>query len=100
MLLILWEFRVKADRRDEFETIYREDGAWAQLFREAPGFVSTTLMRDQHDPNRYIAADRWISGEAFDGFRAEHAERYDALDERCRRLTDRETEIGRFDFVS
>jgi quinol monooxygenase YgiN len=99
MLVILWEFRVKPDRRDEFEAVYRDDGAWVELFREAPGYVSSTLMRDERDPLRYLVSDRWTSAEAFDAFRRAHATRYEALDERCRRLTDRETEIGRFDFV-
>jgi heme-degrading monooxygenase HmoA len=100
MLLILWEFVVKPDRVEDFEAIYREDGAWAELFRESPGFVSTTLLKDERAPLRYLVSDRWTSIELFEEFKRTHAERYEALDERCRRLTDRETEIGRFDFVS
>ena len=50
MLLIVWEFIVRKDRIEDFETLYREDGAWAVLFRQSPGFVSTTLWRDIHDP--------------------------------------------------
>ena len=99
MLVIVWEFRVKPGQIEEFEDLYRADGPWAELFRESPGFVSTTLMKDLRDPERYVVADRWTSEEMFEAFRREHGARYDALDERCRRLTERESEIGRFDFL-
>ncbi len=97
MLLILWEFTVKTDRIEDFEALYREDGAWTELFRRSPGFVSTTLWHDRGRAGRYIVADRWTSEESFDGFRRDHAADYQALDERCRRLTEREVELGRFD---
>ncbi len=99
MLVIVWEFLVRPDRVEEFEDLYREDGAWAELFRESPGFVSTTLMRDIRDAKRYMVADRWTSEEMFEEFLRTHREPYDELDRRCRRLTERETEIGRFDFL-
>ena len=99
MLVIVWEFVVKPDRVEDFEALYREDGAWAELFRESPGFVSTTLMKDLRDGCRYMVADRWTSEELFDEFKRTHAAPYEALDERCRRLTERETELGRFDFL-
>ncbi|NOT32825.1 MAG: hypothetical protein HOP12_01510 [Candidatus Eisenbacteria bacterium] len=99
MLVIVWEFVVKPERSEDFESLYREDGAWAELFRESPGFVSTTLMKDLKLPLRYMVADRWTSEEAFEEFKRSHAERYQALDLRCQRFTERETELGRFDFV-
>lgn len=99
MLVIVWEFRVKAERVEDFESLYREDGAWAELFRESPGFISTTLMRDLRNPMRFLVADRWTSEELFEDFKRTHGARYDALDERCRRLTEQEVEVGRFDFL-
>jgi heme-degrading monooxygenase HmoA len=97
MLLIVWEFIVRKDRIEDFETLYREDGAWAELFRRSPGFVSTTLWRDIRDPRRFLVADRWTGAEGFEAFRREHDAAYRTLDERCKRLTERETEVGRFD---
>jgi len=99
MLVILYEFVAKPDRIADFETLYAGDGAWAELFRRSPGFVSTTLMRDTHDPRRYLVADRWTSAETFEDFKRTHATAYDTLDERCRRLIERETLVGRFDFL-
>jgi heme-degrading monooxygenase HmoA len=99
VLVIVWEFRVKAERVEDFESLYRADGAWADLFRESPGFISTTLMRDLRNPMRFLVADRWTSEELFEEFKLSHGTRYDALDERCGRLTEQEVEVGRFDFL-
>jgi len=99
MLVIVWEYLVKPDRVEDFESIYREDGDWAELFRAGPGFVSTTLMKDLRDPRRYMVADRWTGEELYEEFKRTHAARYDALDRRCRAMIERETELGRFDFL-
>ena len=99
MLVIVWEYEAKADRIDEFETFYRPDGAWGELFREAPGFVSTTLMKDTHTAGRYMVADRWTSATLYEEFKRDHAAEYQSLSERGARLYAREKEVGRFDFV-
>jgi heme-degrading monooxygenase HmoA len=99
LLVIVWEYMVKPDRIGDFEDVYRPDGAWGTLFREAPGFVSITLMKDLRDPNRFVIADRWTSETLYEEFKRTRALEYAALHERGQRLIDRENEIGRFDFV-
>jgi len=100
MLLVVWEYRVNPEHVEEFEAMYRPDGPWVELFHRSPGFVSTTLMRDIRGGQRYMVSDRWSSLEAYEHFRAEHAEAYAALDARGRRLYQSENEVGRFDFLS
>ena len=99
MLLVVWEYRVTSRRVAEFESFYRPDGPWAELFRESPAFISTTLMRDVRDPMRFMVADRWTSEVVYEEFKRERAARWHEMSEKGRRLYDRETEIGRFDFV-
>ena len=99
MLVIVWEYRVRPERAEDFEALYRPDGQWADLFRNAPGFVSVTLMKDLNDPNRFLIADRWTSETSYDEFKRAHIDEYNALSARGRRLYERETEIGRFDFI-
>ncbi len=99
MLVMVWEYRVRPERAEEFETLYRPDGAWGELLRTAPGFVSITLMKDLNDPGRFLVADRWTSERSFEDFKLAHAAAYADLSARGRRLYERETEIGRFDFV-
>jgi heme-degrading monooxygenase HmoA len=89
----------RRDRLEEFEAFYRPDGPWTELFREAPGFVSTTLWKDVRDPRRYVVADRWTSLTLYEEFKRSHSAAYEKLSESGRRLLERETEIGRFDSV-
>jgi quinol monooxygenase YgiN len=99
MYLILWEYAVRPERVEEFETLYRPDGDWSRLFRGSLGYVSTTLMRDAREPLRYLVSDRWTSREAYEAFKQEHDGAYRELSERGARLHRAEIELGRFTFV-
>jgi heme-degrading monooxygenase HmoA len=99
VLVLVWEYRARPGREEEFESYYRPDGPWVELFRESPAFISTTLMKDLRDPLRFLVADRWTSESLYEEFRRTAVARYDALSDRGRRLYERETEIGRFDFL-
>jgi hypothetical protein len=99
MLVVVWEYLAKPDRIEDFESFYRPDGPWAELFRECPAFVSTTLMKDLREPRRFIVADRWTSEMLYEEFKRDRAERYRELSQRGARLHEREAEIGRFDFL-
>jgi heme-degrading monooxygenase HmoA len=99
MFVIVWEYGVKPDRIDDFESFYRPDGPWTRLFRAHPGFVSTTLMKDLRSSRRYVVADRWTSEKLYDEFKKKAEAAYDDLTARGHRLIDKEKELGRFDFV-
>jgi heme-degrading monooxygenase HmoA len=99
MLVIVWEYQSRPDRTEEFESFYRPDGPWDCFFRDAPGFVGTSLMKDTRTPGRYVVSDRWTSLALYEDFKRGHAAEYAALSERGARLYARETEVGRFDFV-
>jgi len=99
VLVIVWEYMARRDRLEEFETLYRPDGAWVKLFKQSPGFVSTTLMQDVKDPLRFMIADRWMSEESYEAFKREFAAEYGELSARGERLHRAEHLIGRFDFV-
>ena len=99
MLVLVWEYRVRPERGEDFESFYRPDGPWGQLFRNTPGFVSVTLMKDLNDSGRFLVADRWTSEAVYEEFKREHPAEYASLSARGRRLYERETEVGRFDFV-
>ena len=99
MLVVVWEYMAKPDRIEDFESFYRPDGPWTELFRECPAFVSTTLMKDLREPQRFLVADRWTSEMLYEEFKRERAHDYDELSERGARLYTREAEVGRFDFL-
>ena len=83
----------------EFERAYGAGGEWASLFRGAPGYLRTELLRDQGNPLRFLTIDHWTSEAAFSEFKQRREEEFRALDARGEMLTTRETELGRFDFV-
>jgi heme-degrading monooxygenase HmoA len=99
MLVIVWEYMARPERLEEFETLYRPDGAWVELFKNSPGFVSTTLMRDTRDRLRFMIADRWTSEESYEAFKKDFATEYQKLTRRGERVYRAEHLIGRFDFV-
>jgi heme-degrading monooxygenase HmoA len=95
--LIVWEFRPRAGVEQAFEDAYGPQGVWAKLFQQAEGFIRTELNRDLNDPRRYLTLDLWGSKEAFEQFQAEHTGEYKAIDKECEKLTEQETELGKFE---
>ena len=93
----VWEFLVAAGREEEFLAAYGPSGAWSMLFRRAPGFIETLLLRDQADPSRFVTIDRWSSATAHDAFRIEYRAEYDALDRSCDALTRHEASLGSYE---
>jgi 8-oxo-dGTP diphosphatase len=94
--VILWEFRVRPGSESAFEAAYGSEGDWAMLFRRAPGYLGTELLRAP-DAGRYVTIDRWVSSAAFEAFRDAHRPDYEDLDRRCSELTIAETPLGKFD---
>jgi heme-degrading monooxygenase HmoA len=96
----LWEFRVRPGSEAEFERLYAPEGGWATLFRQAPGYLGTQLLRDRSNRLRYVTIDRWTDIEAYRAFRTRFAEAYAALDRRCEGLTTHEAPLGEFGEVA
>lgn len=94
----IWEFHVKPDVREAFERHYGPKGTWAELFRKAPGYIETLLLRDRANACRYLTIDRWQSVEAYHGFKAQFSREYEELDEQCAGLTTQEISIGEFEY--
>ncbi len=92
----VWEYSVAPENQDAFHEAYGPDGAWAQLFRRAPGYLRTELHRDRLQSDRFLTIDYWESEAAWQVFRSTYTAEYEALDEGCAALTQREAEIGRF----
>jgi heme-degrading monooxygenase HmoA len=100
MHVIIWEFRARTGREEEFERAYGPAGDWARLFERGAGYLGTELHRDGQKERRYVSIDRWATREAFEAFRAGWKKDYDDLDRRCEALTEHEAPIGWFSSVS
>ena len=92
----LWELIVAPEHVREFAATYGEDGEWVQLFRRAPGYLRTDLIRDPDHPTRYLTIDYWESETAYAAFRSQYAKEFAALDAKCAAWTTSEREMGRF----
>jgi heme-degrading monooxygenase HmoA len=100
MFIIIWEYLVPESHKNEFKKLYGSEGDWAQLFKSGSGYLGTDLLRDLEDPTHYITIDRWISSSAFDSFHEQFRLDYEAIDARCEHLTERETQLGRYNLIS
>ena len=94
--VIVWKFQVKPGLEAEFEEAYGPDGKWAQLFRQAPGYVETELLKSDNDSGRFLTVDRWISRRAHEDFLSAHAEEYARLLQECERLLVDKKQVGDF----
>lgn len=92
----VWKFEVADDSIAEFERHYGPEGSWAQLFRRAPGYINTLLLKDRANQGRYLTVDRWQSESAFAHFCDTFAAEYEALDRNCEGLTLAEDLLGEF----
>jgi heme-degrading monooxygenase HmoA len=97
MHVIIWEYRVKAERVAEFEEIYSANGAWAKLFHKSESFLQTELLRDNEDPYRYITIDRWNSSKDYESFLSQWKAEYEALDAQCNGLMQQEALLGKWE---
>jgi heme-degrading monooxygenase HmoA len=93
----VWGFRIRPDRRADFEALYGMNGAWVALFRRDREFVATELWRDQGDADFYVTVDRWRSRESFERFLEVERAAYETLDDSGEVLTVAEWFIGAFD---
>lgn len=97
MYVIAWKFIIRADCVAEFEAIYGPQGEWVRLFAKGDGYGETQLLRDTSDPLCYVTLDFWKSRDAHERFRGRHGFEYNALDQRCERLTLKENKLGEFE---
>jgi RimJ/RimL family protein N-acetyltransferase len=94
---IVWEFHVRPEHRAEFEEHYGPQGAWARLFRRAPEYVGTRLMKEHAAAaETYVTIDRWKDEAGSTTFREQYAREYQELDARCEPLTLRERYVTAF----
>ena len=94
MFCVIWQFRVKPHRLEEFVAHYSAKGSWAQLFARSSEYQGTELLRDALNPLVFVTIDRWKSQVAFNVFKNEFAADYRQLDRECESLTEQEQNIG------
>lgn len=100
MLVIIWEYQVKAQHAAEFEELYSASGTWAALFKGSAGYQGTELLRDANDARLYMTIDRWDSPEHYERFLSQWKSEYEALDAQSEGLTEKEFLAGKWESIS
>jgi heme-degrading monooxygenase HmoA len=93
----VWKFRPPEGREAEFERAYSGVGDWAQLFRNAPGFQGTTLLRPTAQGGWWLTIDRWDAADNFEAFTEVFGEQYRALDAALEGVAGDEEFVGAFE---
>jgi heme-degrading monooxygenase HmoA len=78
MYVILWEFVIRPEKVDAFVAAYKSDGAWAQLFAQAEGYLGTDLLSstDSDQCMTFLTIDRWKTAEDFTRFQEQFGAEY------------------------
>ena len=97
MYIVIWEYQVKTDCVAEFEKIYGENGAWAELFTKGSGYLGTELFQDSSHLHHYITIDRWSSVTDYESFLSNWKKDYETLDAQCEDLIEQETLLGKWE---
>lgn len=82
MFVRIWDYDVPDESMAAFRVAYGAQGAWAELFRRAPGFLGTELYRDGNRGDRFLTIDRWRNEQNWRSFQAAFGSAYEALDAR------------------
>ena len=61
MIEAIQAYVVNAESRGLFELTYGPGGAWSNLFAKSEGFRGVSVLRDTHDPQRYLTFELWDS---------------------------------------
>lgn len=96
MHIIIWQFVVREEHVQEFRSAYHSSGDWAELFRQADGYLGTELLRSAHEPNIFLTIDRWENDACFEAFQQQFGAEYKELDSQYEGLTSSETKVGVF----
>ena len=97
MFCYIWEFQVNPLKIDEFESAYGPDGVWTRLFKKAPEYIRTDLLKDPVQTNRYLTVDYWVDRQAYKRFSLDFRAEFESLDRACEEYTKSERHIGEFE---
>lgn len=96
MFIILWQYTVNPQRRNEFIEYYHATGKWTTFFSQATEYIGTDFFQTEEDQNQFVTIDKWMSKESYEQFLNDHQQAYQDLDKHCEGLTIQENLVGKF----
>jgi heme-degrading monooxygenase HmoA len=98
--ITIWEYKVKPEKKEEFEKLYGQDGDWVRLFHKFPDYIKTEFIKDLNNNDLYLTLDYWKSKEAYNRFKETAKEKFSEIDKKGEKLTLEEKHIGEFQTFS
>jgi hypothetical protein len=96
MIQFIWEFVVKEAAQGQFELTFGPGGAWSNLCARSQGFRGAMLLRDTHNPRRYLVVELWDTQDQRDRMLIERQGDYSQLEASFDDWTVSRTEVGTF----
>ena len=92
----IWTYKVKPERRGEFEKAYGAKGVWADFFSKSSGYIRTDLLIDSQDPNRFSTIDYFKDRISRPALVKEFADEFATIDKCWEEATLEESFVGEF----
>lgn len=93
--ITIWRYKIKPEKRSEFEKLYGQNGEWVKLFKKYPDYIKTELIKNLNN-NHYITLDYWNSKESYYKFKEAAKKEFIEIDSQGEELTIEEKHIGEF----
>ncbi len=94
--ITIWQYKIKSNKKNEFEKLYGPDGDWVKLFQKFSSYIKTELIKDLHNNDCYLTLDYWKSKEAYYRFKENAKEEFSEIDKKGEKLTLEEKHMGEF----
>ena len=94
--ITIWQYKVKPEKKTEFEKLYGRDGDWVKLFKKNPDYIKTELINDINNNDLYLTLDYWKSKKAYFNFKEKSKNEFSEIDKKGEKLTLNEKHIGEF----
>ena len=96
MIQIIWEYKVKPEKRAEFEKAYGREGQWVQFFKKSKAYKKTELVVKDLENLHYMTIDTWKSLEKYEDFFKNNLKEFSKLNKQFEKFIIEENEIGIF----
>ena len=96
MYIIIWQFSVEPQYRQNFLEYYGPQGKWVKLFKKSTNYISTDLLIRNADQHAFLTIDKWKDEQAYVDFLKENELVYKKLDLACEKFTLNEKLVGKY----
>ena len=98
MYVIVWEYIVQPENKEQFEFEYGSKGSWASLFGQWEDYRGSVLLKSKGEEYAYLLIDHWTDAETYEAFKRRD-DKYTLLSKQLEHLSEKEEKIGSYTTV-